>query len=155
MNAKVFVLNGPNLNLLGEREPEIYGTQTLEDVEEMCRARGRDLGLEIDFRQSNFEGELVEWLQDSRKAAQGVVLNAAALSHYSLALRDAITAAEVPVIEVHISNIFAREEWRATSVLSEVVVGVISGLGVHGYLLALDALGVILHGESDQGDEDE
>lgn len=155
---KVYVLNGPNLNLLGERDPEIYGTQTLEDVEEMCRAHGKDLALDIDVRQSNFEGELIEWLQDARRSAEGVVLNPGALGHYSLALADAVTIAAVPVVEVHISNIHAREPWRSTSVISPVAVGVIAGLGVHGYLLALDALAVILgagaEGSGDEEDED-
>lgn len=148
---KVYVLNGPNLNLLGEREPEIYGTQTLDDVEEMCRARGAELGMEIDFRHTNFEGELVEWLQDARTSAAGVVLNPAALGHYSLALVDAITAASVPVVEVHISNIYAREDWRSKSVISPVAYGVISGLGTQGYVLALEALQVVL---SDEGAAD-
>jgi 3-dehydroquinate dehydratase-2 len=143
---KVFVLNGPNLNLLGERQPEIYGTATMDDLEDMCRARGKDLGLEIDFRQSNYEGELVDWLQDARHAADGVVLNPGALSHYSLAIRDAVTVARIPVVEVHISNIHAREEWRSTSVVSGAARGVIVGLGVEGYLLALDALALIMAG---------
>lgn len=150
---KVWVLNGPNLNLLGEREPELYGEQTLEDVEAMCRERGKELGLEVDFRQSNFEGELVEWLQDARKAATGVVLNAGALSHYSRAIADAVTIATVPVVEVHITNIHAREPWREASVISPVAWGVITGLGVHGYLLALDALAVLLADESSDDDE--
>ena len=141
---KIFVLNGPNLNLLGEREPDIYGEQTLDDLEDMCRARGKDLGLEIDFRQSNYEGEIVDWLQDARNAAEGVVLNAGALSHYSLAIHDAVVVARVPVIEVHISNVYAREEWREASVISSVARGVIVGLGLEGYLLALDALAMIL-----------
>lgn len=143
---KIFVLNGPNLNLLGEREPEIYGSTTAEDLEEMCRQRGTELGLDIDFRQTNFEGELIDWLQDARKAAEGVVLNAGALSHYSLAIADAVTIAKVPVVEVHISNIHAREEWRSRSVISPVAAGVILGLGIQGYLLALDALAVLLSG---------
>jgi 3-dehydroquinate dehydratase-2 len=116
---KIFVLNGPNLNLLGEREPDIYGEKTLDDLEDMCRARGKDLGLEIDFRQSNYEGELVDWLQDARHAADGVILNAGALSHYSLAIPR----------------------------------GVIVGLGLEGYLLALDALAMILAATS-EGEED-
>lgn len=149
----VLLLSGPNLNLLGEREPELYGEQTLEDVEAMCRERGKELGLEVDFRQSNFEGELVEWLQDARKAATGVVLNAGALSHYSRAIADAVTIATVPVVEVHITNIHAREPWREASVISPVAWGVITGLGVHGYLLALDALAVLLADESSDDDE--
>jgi 3-dehydroquinate dehydratase-2 len=146
---KIFVLNGPNLNLLGEREPDIYGERTIDDLEDMCRARGKDLNLEIDFRQSNYEGEIVDWLQDARNAADGVILNAGALSHYSLAIHDAVVAARVPVIEVHISNVHAREEWREASVISSVARGVIVGLGLEGYLLALDALAMILATGSD------
>lgn len=137
---KIFVINGPNLNLLGEREPEIYGTATLSDVEKMCRERAEELGAEIDFRQTNDEGELIGWLQEAKQSADAVVLNPAAFTHYSLAVRDAISATGVPVIEVHISNIYGREEWRAKSVVSPVARGVIAGLGVKGYLLAIEAL---------------
>jgi 3-dehydroquinate dehydratase-2 len=140
----IFVLNGPNLNLLGQREPDIYGLGTLKDVETMCRDRAADLGHDIDFRQSNDEGKLVDWLQEARTGAVGVVINPAALGHYSIALRDAIAACDVPVIEVHISNIFAREEFRQKSVISAVVVGVISGLGIWGYVGAVEALAGIL-----------
>lgn len=147
---KVFVLNGPSLNMLGERQPLIYGTTTLAEVEQMCRARASQHGFEVDFRQTNDEGTLVDWLQEARHGADGVVLNAAAFSHYSLAVRDAVQACGKPVIEVHISNIFAREEFRATSVISAVAVGVISGLGVQGYLAAIDALAGIL-GEKSAG----
>lgn len=148
------MLNGPNLNLLGEREPEIYGSTTIEELEEMCRERAGDLGLNVDFRQSNFEGELVDWLQDARHSAEGVVLNAGALSHYSLAIADAVTIARVPVIEVHISNIFAREAWRAASVISPAAAGVILGLGVQGYVLALDALAMLLDSDAAGADPD-
>lgn len=137
---KIFVLNGPNLNLLGEREPNIYGKATLAEVEKMCRERAETLGLEIDFRQTNDEGELIGWLQEARGEADGVVLNPAAFTHYSLAVRDAVAATELPVIEVHISNIYAREPWRARSVVSGVARGVVAGLGVIGYLLAIEAL---------------
>lgn len=137
---KLFVLNGPNLNLLGSRQPEIYGTTTLEDLEKMCRDTARSLGIEIDFRQTNDEGELISMLHEARSEAQGVVLNPAAFTHYSLALREAVSAAEVPVIEVHISNIYAREPWRRRSVVSAVARGVIVGLGVRGYILAIEAL---------------
>lgn len=140
---KIFVLNGPSLNLLGERQPLIYGNTTLAEVEQMCQGRASELGIEIDFRQSNDEGQLIDWLQEARTQADGVILNAAAFSHYSFALRDAVQACDKPVVEVHISNIFAREEFRATSVISAVVVGVISGLGVQGYLLALEAIAEI------------
>lgn len=143
---KIFVLNGPNLNLLGERDPLLYGSRTIEELEQMCRTRAADLALDIDFRQSNFEGELVEWLHDARNVAAGVVLNAGALTHYSYALADAVVAAQVPVVEVHISNIHAREPWRHTSVISPVARGVIAGLGLQGYVLALDFLAVDLAG---------
>ncbi len=141
---KIFILNGPSLNLLGEREPDIYGPETLGDVEKMCRERASELGHDVDFRQTNDEGTLVDWLQEARTAADGVILNAAAFSHYSVAVRDAVQACGKPVVEVHISNIFAREKFRATSVISAVAAGVISGLGVQSYLLALDALASIL-----------
>jgi 3-dehydroquinate dehydratase-2 len=139
------VLNGPNLNLLGRREPGVYGLLTLEDVEQLCETTGVELGIEIECRQSNFEGELVEWLHEAgeRQAAGellGVVLNAGAYTHTSIALRDAVVGAEVRVIEVHISNVHAREEFRQHSYLSAVAAGVIVGLGVSGYPLALRAL---------------
>lgn len=139
------VLNGPNLNLLGRREPGVYGLLTLDDVEELCVSTGAELGVEVECRQSNFEGELVEWLHEAgqRQAAGdllGVVLNAGAYTHTSIALRDAVVGAEVRVIEVHISNVHAREEFRQHSYLSAVAAGVIVGLGVTGYPLALRAL---------------
>lgn len=140
----IFVLNGPNLNLLGQREPDIYGLATLKEIELMCRDRAADLGYDIDFRQSNDEGKLVDWIQEARTAAKGIVINPAALGHYSIALRDAIAACDVPVIEVHLSNIWAREEFRQTSVISAVVAGVISGLGTWGYVGAVEALAGIL-----------
>lgn len=140
----IFVLNGPNLNLLGEREPDIYGLATLADVEAICRGRADDLGLEVDFRQTNEEGRLVEWIHQARSHAAGVVINPAALGHYSISLRDALAACDLPVVEVHISNIFAREEFRAHSVISAAVVGVISGLGIWGYVGALEALSGLL-----------
>lgn len=136
---RVLILNGPNLNLLGEREPEIYGTTTLAEVEKMCRERAAALGVDLDFRQTNHEGELIGWLQEARGAVDAVVLNPAALTHYSLALRDAISACGIPVIELHLTNIHAREPWRATSVISGVAAGVIAGLGPVSYLLAIEA----------------
>lgn len=141
---KVFVLNGPSLNLLGEREPEIYGQSTLDDVRRDCVESAGGSGLEIDFRQTNDEGELVSWIQAARKEAAGIIINPAAFTHYSLAVRDALSAAGLPVVEVHISNIYAREEWRAKSVVSPVAKGVIAGLGVHGYVLAVEAMRQIL-----------
>lgn len=140
MPATIFVLNGPNLNLLGQREPDIYGADTLADVEKRCLARAAALGLDIDFRQSNHEGELVTWLQEAREAASGVVLNAAGYTHTSVAIRDAVLACEKPVIEVHLSNPYLREEFRHHSFISDVAAGVICGLAGKGYELALDAL---------------
>jgi 3-dehydroquinate dehydratase-2 len=144
---KLYVLNGPNLNLLGERQPEVYGTTTLSEVEEMCRKKAADLGVEIEFRQTNSEGELIDWLHEAKREAAGVVLNPAALTHYSLALREAVAAVEIPIIELHISNIYGREPWRAKSVVSAVARGVVAGLGVRGYELAVEALAKVISGE--------
>ena len=140
----VFVLNGPNLNMLGSREQALYGPETLGDVEKLCAARAKLLGLAVDFRQSNSEGELVGWIQHARGAAAGIVLNAAAYTHTSVALHDAIRTAEIPVIEVHLSNIYAREPFRHHSYVSAVAAGVICGFGSHGYGLALEAMAHIL-----------
>lgn len=136
----VLVLNGPNLNMLGTREPEIYGSQTLADIEAMAAERAAALGLAIDFRQSNSEGELVTWIQEARTSAQAIVINAGAYSHTSIAILDALQAFEGPIVEVHLSNIFRREAFRHHSHVSGVAVGVICGLGAKGYLLALEAL---------------
>ena len=148
--ATVFILNGPNLNLLGVREPSIYGRDTLGDVEERCTARAAALGLEIDFRQSNHEGQLVDWIQEARESADGIILNAGALTHTSVALLDALSAAELPVIEVHLSNIFRRESFRHHSYVSLAANGVICGLGVQGYELALDAIASLIEGELEE-----
>lgn len=144
MPDTVFVLNGPNLNLLGLREPAVYGSTTLADVEAEVRAAGERLGLEIVFRQSNHEGTLVDWLHEARGKAAGVVINPGAYTHTSIALHDAIKAVELPVMEVHISNIFARESFRHHSYVSPVAAGVLCGLGTHGYVLALEALARIV-----------
>ena len=136
----VFVLNGPNLNLLGVREPATYGYETLPDIEERCLTRAEALDLRIDFRQTNHEGQLVDWIQEARQAADGIVLNAGALTHTSVAVLDALNAAELPVIEVHLSNIFRRERFRHRSFVSLAATGVICGLGGHGYELALEAI---------------
>ena len=135
----VLFLNGPNLNLLGTRQPEIYGRTTLSDIEAMVRQRAEALGVVIEFRQTNHEGELVTWLQRSRGKADAIVLNAAAYTHTSVALRDAITACEVPTIEIHLSNIHAREEFRHRSFIAPVCRGQISGFGARSYLLGLEA----------------
>lgn len=138
--AKVLVLNGPNLNLLGTREPAIYGSTTLKDIEAMMLKRASEAGIAIDFFQSNHEGELVDRVQAANHNYDYIIFNAAAFTHYSIALRDAIGAIEVPVLEVHISNIHKREEFRHTSVLAPVALGQICGLGVESYLAALEAV---------------
>ena len=138
--ATILILNGPNLNLLGVREPETYGTETLADIEESCLERAAALGLRIEFRQSNHEGQLIDWIQEAREDADGIVINPGAFSHTSVALLDALRAADLPVIEVHITNIFRREPFRHRSYTSLAATGVITGLGSHGYLLALEAM---------------
>jgi len=136
----LFVLNGPNLELLGEREPEIYGTTTLADIEAMCRAEADAAGLELRFHQTNAEHEMIGWLHEAADARGAVVLNPGAWSHYSYAVRDACSSLVGPLVEVHISNIHAREAFRHHSVVSAVATGVICGLGVDGYRLALEHL---------------
>jgi len=136
---KILFLNGPNLNLLGQREPEIYGTTTLGDIEAKVRERGKKLGAEIEFRQSNLEGELVGWIQQAKGKFEVIVLNAAAYTHTSIALRDAIVAAGVPTIEIHLSNIHAREEFRHKSLIAPVCSGQIVGFGADSYVLAVEA----------------
>jgi 3-dehydroquinate dehydratase-2 len=136
----VFVLNGPNLNLIGEREPEIYGRQTLADVERLLREQAAGAGMEIDFRQTNHEGELVGWIQEARQSACALILNAAAYTHTSIAILDALRALAVPVVEVHLSNIFKREEFRHRSFVSPAATGLICGFGAQGYHLALSAI---------------
>lgn len=140
----VLILNGPNLNLLGEREPSIYGRATLADIERACRRRAKELGLAIEFRQSNHEGELVDGIQAARKRHAGIVINPGAYTHTSVALLDALLATGLPVIEVHLSNIHRRESFRHHSYVSLAATGVICGLGARGYLLALDAMAGIL-----------
>ena len=140
MAKPVFVLNGPNLNMLGLREPEIYGRDTLEDVRKRVEARAKTVGVTVDFRQSNHEGELIGWIQEARGGASGIILNAGSLTHTSIGILDALSAAELPVIEVHLSNIFRRESFRHHSYVSLGAKGVICGLGVHGYELALEAM---------------
>ena len=136
---RILVLHGPNLNLLGTREPEIYGSLTLNEINENLRERAKELGVdEINFLQSNFEGELVEAIQKARGRYDFILLNAAALTHYSIALRDAIAAIPVPVIEIHLSNIYKREDFRCTSVIAPVVMGQICGFGVDSYIAALE-----------------
>lgn len=140
MNPVIFVLNGPNLNLLGKRQPEIYGHETLADVEADCRSTGKQLKLEIDFRQTNAESQLIDWIHEARSQAGGIVINPAAYSHTSVAVLDALKTCEFPIMEVHISNIHQREEFRHHSYVSHVATGVICGCGTQGYTLALHRL---------------
>ncbi|MCW5749644.1 MAG: type II 3-dehydroquinate dehydratase [Alphaproteobacteria bacterium] len=144
MQSSIHILNGPNLNLLGKREPAIYGTDTLDDVRRACEARARKLDIAVVFRQSNHEGQIVDWIQEARETAAGIVINAGALSHTSIAILDALQAADKPVIEVHLSNIYRREAFRHHSYVSAAAKGVICGLGPIGYLLALDAMADLL-----------
>ena len=136
---KVLFLNGPNLNLLGTREPHVYGTLTLADVESKVRTKAAEVGVEVDFRQSNHEGQLVDWIQSARGVFDVIVINPGAYTHTSLALRDAVSGVGVPAIEIHLSNIHGREEFRQRSFLAPVCVGQISGFGVDSYLLGLQA----------------
>jgi len=135
----VLFINGPNLNLLGQREPEVYGKATLAEIESKVRARAAALGVKVDFRQSNAEAELVGWIQQAPSKYDVIVLNAAAYTHTSIALRDAISAARVPTIEIHLSNVYAREDFRHKSLIAPVCVGQITGFGINSYLLAIDA----------------
>lgn len=140
MSKRILVLNGPNLNLLGVREPETYGRQSLADIEALCRAACAQHNYALDFRQSNYEGELVEWIQKSRQTADAIIINPAAYSHTSVAIHDALRVAELPVVEVHLSNIHQRESFRHHSYVSSVAFGVLCGFGSKGYLMAIDAL---------------
>jgi len=142
----IFVLNGPNLNLLGTREPRIYGTQTLADISANLEQRARALKLTLDIRQSNHEGVLVDWLNEALAKASAVIINAGAYAHSSIAIRDAVAALPIPVIEVHLSNIYAREGFRRQSLLGQVAKGSVIGFGPLGYLLALDAAGHLCKG---------
>ncbi|MFI4988823.1 MAG: type II 3-dehydroquinate dehydratase [Alphaproteobacteria bacterium] len=140
MKPKVLVLNGPNLNLLGQREPEIYGRETLADIARAMRARAKALGLGCDFRQSNHEGELVDWIHEGRESAAGIIINPAGYTTTSIAILDALLTCKAPVIEVHLTNIHKREPFRQHSYVSRAALGVICGLGPEGYLLALEAI---------------
>lgn len=138
------MLNGPNLNLLGSREPDTYGSTTLDEIKQMVIARSKDHQIDVDFRQTNVEGELVDWIQETGSSCDGIILNAAAYTHTSIAIHDAVAAINAPVIEVHLSNVFAREEYRHHSYISDVAVGVICGFGANGYVLAVDAIASML-----------
>ena len=141
MMSTVYILNGPNLNLLGTREPEVYGRATLIDVEKLCRETAKHHRFEVEFRQTNHEGEIVDWIHEAAaKGAAGIIINPAAYTHTSIALRDAVAAVDLPVIEVHISNIFARESFRRRSHIAPVAKASLCGFGIHGYALAIDGL---------------
>jgi len=144
MSKTIYILNGPNLNLLGKRQPEIYGHDTLEDVERNCAATGAELGLAIRPLQSNWEGQIVEWIHDAREKAAGIIINPAALTHTSVAVLDALNTFEGPVLEVHISNVHKRERFRQHSYVSLRADGVIAGFGIEGYVLAMQRMATLL-----------
>jgi 3-dehydroquinate dehydratase II len=148
MNKAVLILNGPNLNLLGTREPHLYGYETLADVEVRCRHVGSDLGLDIDFRQSNAEFELIDWIHAARESAAAIIINPAALSHTSVSLMDALKACNCPILEVHISSVYQREAFRHHSYVSLVATGVLAGLGTRGYVLALQHIAHLIKSEA-------
>lgn len=145
---KILFLNGPNLNLLGQREPEIYGSTTLADIESWVRKRASEFGAEIDFKQSNIEGELVNWIQEAKGNCDVIVLNAAGYTHTSVAIRDAISAVEIPTIEIHLSNVQAREEFRHDSLIAPVCSGMIAGFGANSYVLAVEAAVIVNEGRN-------
>ncbi len=137
---KLLVINGPNLNMLGKRDPEVYGRLTLQDIQDRVEKRARELGVEVSFYQANGEGQIIDFIQQSAGAAQGIIINPGAYTHYSYALRDALADTRLPIIEVHLSNVHAREEFRHKSVIAPIAWGTIAGLGWRGYVLAVEAL---------------
>lgn len=139
-SVRILVLNGPNLNMLGVREPEIYGKETLDDIRQACDAHASEAGVTLDFRQSNSEADLIDWIQQARGTVDGIIINPAAFTHTSVAILDALVLTELPVVEIHISNIFRRESFRQHSYVSAGATGIISGFGAHGYILAIDAM---------------
>ena len=148
MNNKIIIINGPNINLLGEREQSQYGSINFNQLIEVCKKKSIELGLKIEFIQSNIEGDLVNIIQDSRKKFDGMIINAAAFTHTSVAIRDALEIFKKPIIEIHISNIYKREEFRHKSLISDIVTGGIFGLGTEGYILAIIAMHKILNNEN-------
>ena len=148
MNNKIIIINGPNLNLLGEREQSQYGSITLNKLKESCVNKSKELGLDLEFSQSNIEGEIVNLIQDSRKKFDGMIINAAAFTHTSVAIRDALSVFKKPIIELHISNIYKREEFRHKSLISDIVTGGIFGLGSEGYILAIISMQKLLKNEN-------
>ena len=148
MNNKIIIINGPNLNLLGEREQSQYGSVTFKELKEICTKKSNELGLKVEFAQSNIEGELVNTIQESRKKFDGIIINAAAFTHTSVAIRDALDVFKKPIIELHISNIYKREEFRQKSLISDIVTGGIFGLGIYGYILAIISMQKLLKNEN-------
>jgi len=148
MNNKIIIINGPNLNLLGEREQSQYGSITFDKLEKNCLEKSNELGLDVNFTQSNIEGELVNIIQESRKKFDGMIINAAAFTHTSVAIRDALSLFKKPIIELHISNIYKREEFRQKSLISDIVTGGIFGLGAEGYILAIISMQKLLNNEN-------
>jgi len=148
MNNKIIIVNGPNLNLLGQREQSQYGSTTFEELKENCLKKSDEIGIELEFTQSNIEGELVNLIQDSRKKYDGMIINAAGFTHTSVAIRDALDLFKKPIIELHISNIYKREEFRHKSLISDIVTGGIFGLGVEGYILAIISIQKIIKNEN-------
>ena len=148
MNNKIIIINGPNINLLGEREQSQYGSITLDELKENCLDKSKDLGLTLEFAQSNIEGELVNIIQDARKKFDGIIINAAAFTHTSVAIRDALDIFKKPIIEIHMSNIYKREEFRKKSLISDIVTGGIFGLGDDGYILAIISMQKLLKNEN-------
>ena len=148
MKNNIIVINGPNLNLLGEREQSQYGSVTFKELKEICAKKSNELGLKVEFAQSNVEGELVNIIQESRKKFNGIIINAAAFTHTSVAIRDALDIFKKPIIELHISNIYKREEFRQKSLISDIVTGGIFGLGIDGYILAIISMQKLLKNEN-------
>ena len=148
MNNKIIIINGPNLNLLGEREQSQYGSNTYDQLKENCSKKAKEIGIDVEFAQSNVEGQLVNIIQDARKKFDGMIINAAAFTHTSVAIRDALDLFKKPIIELHLSNIYKREEFRHKSLISSVVSGGIFGLGAEGYILAIISLQKTLHNEN-------
>ena len=148
MKKKILIINGPNINLLGEREQSQYGSITFKELKEICAKKSNELGLKVEFAQSNVEGELVNIIQESRKKFNGIIINAAAFTHTSVAIRDALDIFKKPIIELHISNIYKREEFRQKSLISDIVTGGIFGLGIDGYILAIISMQKLLKNEN-------
>ena len=148
MNNKIIIINGPNLNLLGEREQSQYGSSTFEELKDNCQKKAIEIGIELEFIQSNLEGELVNLIQDSRKKYDGMIINAAGFTHTSVAIRDALDVFKKPIIELHISNIYKREEFRQKSLISDIVTGGIFGLGADGYILAIISMQKLIKNEN-------